>query len=435
MNANTSETGKYMGKWWMPGQEEDWLQGTLEIKADGESYIEFLGQFNSDTPFFRFENFSQLHGIAISEGDNKCYSVFLFNIHPVNKISSRLIKHKYLALNVLIGKSSAPLSSNYTEIMLGSEIFGKWIKETGIEEKFQFEDEIIKDTSFTYRQPEPIDLFSNKNSDGYISFRWSNSFGSKRIIKLVEQPYLCLRLHQPMEFIDIFKVSSSIERFFMVIWEHYHVFTDVDVRNENKSEYRLIGSRHVQLADDVFGFDYNDFKKNSERYYNNWIKVYEEFDLAIRTFFFAFADYKVDIHSRFLNYVFALEQLHRKGFKATEPLSKKDKRMYEKAMQIKEGDLKSWLEKVLNKESNISIKTRLQELCEFSEFKESERISNDELIRIKNMRHYLVHLDESHKKTAFSTREVYQINQKLESLFFAVLKKNMIEERPWPVLN
>lgn len=435
MNENTSYAGKYLGEWWIPEQEEDKLQGTLEIKADGESYIEFLGQFNSNTPIFRFENFSHLHGIAISVADNKCYSVFLFNFHPVNKISSRLIKHKYLALKVLIGKSSAPLSANYTELMLGSEIFGKWRKETGIGEKVRFEDEIIKDTSFTYRQPEPIDLFSNKNSDGYIFFRCSHSFRSKRRLKLVEQPFLNLRLHHPMEFIDLFKVCSSIERFFMVIWEQYHVFTDIYVRNENKSEYRLIGSRHVQFADDVFGFDYNDFKKNSERYYNNWIKVYEEFNLAIRTFFFAFADYKVDIYSRFLNYVFALEQLHRKGFRATEPLSKKDKKMYDMAMKIKQGDLKSWLASVLNKERDIPLTTRLKELCEFAELKEPKKISNEEITRIKNMRHYLVHLDEKHKKTAFTGREVCEINQKLESLFFTVLKKNMVEEKPWPSLS
>ena len=435
MNNNTSYAGKYLGEWWIPEQKEDKLQGTLEIKADGESYIEFLGQFNSDTPFFRFENFSQLHGIAISEGDNKCYSVFLFNFYPVNKTASRLIKHKYLAQKVLIGKSSAPLSANYTELMLGSEIFGKWIKETGIGEKVRFEDDKIKDTSFTYRQQEPIDLFSNKNSDGYIFFRWSHSFRSKRELKLVEQPFLNLRLHQPMEFNDLFKVSSRIERFFMILWEQYHVFTDIDVRNENNSEYRLIGSRHVQFADDVFGFDYNDFKMNSERYYNNWIKVYEEFNLAIRTFFFAFADFKIDIHSRFLNYVFALEQLHRKGFRATEPLSRRDKKMFEKAMQIQQGDLKSWLERVLNNERTINLITRLQELCEFSELKESEKISNDELIRINNMRHYLVHLDEERKKTAFTAREVYEINQKLESLFFTVLKKNMVDEKPWPAFG
>ena len=430
MEVSLTHTGKYEGGWWLPGKQENVIQGTLEIMEDGEMYFQTLHHFNQSSLLFGENGYNELHGLVKSESDNHDYHVLLFDLIQVHRISGKLSRTRFFVDKVLIGESKFAISSNYNKLMVSSKVFSRWVEGTGIKIE---EREIPR--KVTYKQPEPIDLFSNKEITGYIFFRCNHAYGPSRTVKIVEQPFLNLELHKSENLKEILQLLACIERFLMVLWEQYHVFTNINLENDLKGRFKLLASKHISKSYYVSHFDFFKFENFVEKYYFNWLKIYEQFNLAIRTFFFAFADFKIDIHSRFLNYVFALEQLHRKGFRATEPLSRRDKKMFEKAMQIQQGDLKSWLERVLNNERTINLITRLQELCEFSELKESEKISNDELIRINNMRHYLVHLDEERKKTAFTAREVYEINQKLESLFFAVLKKNMVDEKPWPAFG
>ncbi len=430
MEISLLHTGKYEGGWWLPGKQENAIQGTLEIMEDGEMYFQTLHNFNQSSLLFGENGYNELHGLVKSESDNHDYHVLVFDLIQVHRTSGKLSRTRFFVHKALIGESKFAISSNYNKLMVSSKVFSRWVEGTGIKIEEREIPRIV-----TYKQPEPIDLFSNKDITGYIFFRCNHAYGPSRTVKIVEQPFLNLELSESENLKGILQQLVCTERFLMVLWEQYHVFTDINLENELKGRFKLLASKHMSKSLEVSHFNFSAFRNSGAKYYFNWLKIYEQFNLAIRTFFFAFADYKVDIHSRFLNYVFALEQLHRKGFRATEPLSKKDKAMYEKAMQIKQGDLKSWLEKVLNKERDIRLTTRLKELHEFAEIKDPEKISNEEITRIKNMRSYLVHLDEKHKKTSFTSREVYEINQKMERLFFRVLKKSMVEEKPWPAFS
>jgi hypothetical protein len=434
MGITDSYIGKYEGNWWLPGQEENAIQGSLDIRDGEEMYFQALYQFDKSKALFSVDEHIELHGLVKSEVDNNDYHVLIFDLIKVEWTVEKLSRIRYFVHKALIGRSDLLISTSYIGLKLSSDTFSMWVKGTGI--NIEKEDNI--NTGFpaiTYKQPEPVDLFSEKDIKGSISFRCNRSYGNRRILKIVERPFLSLILNKPENLDGILALLANIEKFFMILWEQYHTFNFIDLNNDLRGTYRLLGSRFKQKSKDVAHFDYNDFRKSGDKYYQNWIRIYKNFDLSINTFFFAFAYYKVDIHSRFLNYLFALEQFHRRGFRDAEPLSKTDKKMYEKAMQIEQGDLKSWLEKVLNKERDIRIISRLQELCDFAELRERNQFSQDELIRIKNTRHYLVHLDEKHKKNVFSPREIDQINQKLESLFFGILKKNIIEEKPWPLLD
>jgi|LSQX01.3.fsa_nt_gb hypothetical protein len=424
MKGTNPYTGRFEGQWWLPGKEENAIQGTLDVLDDGEIFFQTMHQFDRSNPLFGVAEYNELHGLVKSEVDNRDYFVLLFDLLQVHKTTSRLSRTRFFVHKALIGGSDCNISVNYNELILSSEVFSDWVKGTGLKiEENGNSNKLFPTVSYT--KPEPIDLFFHNGITAGILFWWHHSCGPGRTIKIAERPVLKLKLDEPENIENILALMACVNRFLMVLFEQYHIFNFIEVNADLKGRYRLLGSRYIQKTTDRITFDFDEFVTSGAQYYINWIEIYEKFNLAIRTFFFAFADYKIDIHSRFLNYVFALEQLHRMGFRDNEPLSKTNKKMYERAMQIKEGDLKSWLEKVLSKNRDIHLKTRLKELCEFAELKEAKRISPEEITRIIKNRQYLVHLDEKDKKEVFSVNEVYHINHKLESLFFQVLKKNM----------
>lgn len=433
MKETNPYTGKFEGQWWLPGKEENAIQGTLDVLDDGEIFFQTLHQFDRTNPLFAVDEYNELHGLVKSEVDNHDYNVILFDLIQVQKTTRKLSRTRFLVHKALIGSSDGNISVNYNELILSSEVFSDWVKGTGIKIKENGNSNKVF-PSFTYIQPKLIDLFFHEGLTASILFWCNHSYGPRRTIKIAERPILKLKLDEPENIENILALMSCVNKFLMALFEQYHIFNFIEVNSDLKCRYRLLGSRYIKKTTDRITLDFDDFVIYGANYYLKWIEIYKRFNLAIRTFFFAFADYKIDIHSKFLNYVFALEQLHRRGFCDNEPLSKTNKKMYEKAMEIKEGDLKSWLEKVLSKNRDIHLKTRLKELCEFAKLKEAKEISPEEITRIIKTRQYLVHLDEKDKKEVFSVNEVYQINQKLESLFFQVLKKNMIDEKPWPAL-
>lgn len=98
-------------------------------------------------------------------------------------------------------------------------------------------------------------------------------------------------------------------------------------------------------------------------------------------------------------------------------------------METVNGDVKSWLHKQLSEEREIQLTIRLGELGQFAE---NEILTDKEINRIKETRHYLVHLDERRKQAAYSAKELVEINDGLCLLFFNVLKRLIFDGKDYP---
>jgi hypothetical protein len=99
--------------------------------------------------------------------------------------------------------------------------------------------------------------------------------------------------------------------------------------------------------------------------------------------------------------------------------------MYDKVLsELKSGDSISWIKNVLDKGRSIRFSVRLKELIESLDTPFAE-LNSDHFKSIESTRHYLVHLDEKHSKTALKGEEVYRVNEKLVSLMFKLLKREV----------
>lgn len=59
MEGTNPYVGTFEGKWWLPGQKENFIQGTLDVRDGGVMYFQTLHQFDRSKPLFN--NFSSRH--------------------------------------------------------------------------------------------------------------------------------------------------------------------------------------------------------------------------------------------------------------------------------------------------------------------------------------------------------------------------------------
>jgi hypothetical protein len=89
------------------------------------------------------------------------------------------------------------------------------------------------------------------------------------------------------------------------------------------------------------------------------------------------------------------------------------------------GDLKSWINKQIKKEKTVLLATRLKDLIQSTvNYQENANavITEMEIKRIVDTRHYLAHLSEDQKANAFNVVETVGINEKLEELFMTFVQ-------------
>lgn len=412
----------YIGVWWEAQKPEKKIQGSLTFNNSSEATFFTIDSFDKKERI-RFQNYSLIIGLA-SNSLGKESLFFLYEVIQKNYTSGRLTKKIYRVSKCLVGRMGRkdPVEK-FDTLYLSSNTWRNFITESGLKISDVDNTERIE-LQIQYLQPDPILLFKDDNFRIAIFFRSFQNFGIKDIGLYVE-PSLTLKFNNDVDLKKLISYRTKLERLIMVLFERQHTFKRNYIESKDDCELNLIENRRELDNNGKIEIGYSDFKDNFSSYYVQWEKIYISFELPIKTFFFAYTDYKMDINSQFLNYVFALEQFHKKLFgevKEERPI--KNKPLYESALQKLEGDdkVKNWFVGLFRRKKNISFKSRLKALIDKIEF---DGISPDNMGRIESTRHYLVHLDEKHRETALKGEEVYRINDKLVSLMFKLLKKEL----------
>ena len=421
----------YHGIWWLPGSSKN-IHGILKVEDQSLATFETLDTFEKEGshPFVgKSIKHECIFGLASSMLDNKEYSFRLYSLIEINVSSQVFTKIKFKVTRVLKGSANPNDSSNTFESVRLSSLFWKhWVKSKGLKKERLRYDKTKYGYKVEYRQPEAITLFKSEGTHVYINFRANTSFNKEQDFVLVESPFLNFEFEGLKSIKEIILLKTSLERFFMILWEKAHQFDKFDMRSADGTDFENVSPTQEPTTGWNTKYAFEEFTTNSQDLIQGWLTMAKEDRLVIDTFFFAFVDYKMAIENRFLNYLFALELYHRKKVRATQPLSKKNERMYNLTMEtVKIGAVESWLKKVLNHERDISLKERLPELLNFIDNRKGISLNTDIITRCVQTRHYLVHLDEKHADKRFSAEELLKINDSLETLMLRLLKKELFE--------
>lgn len=421
---------RFEGFWWKPENPEIKFRGTLTKYESGRLDLAILS--NRDDPNIsnsaRYKP-GNLAGLAKSESTGKDSSFFLYDLLHFGENSSYLNLSKYYVTYALFSIPTMEVPTEFASLRFGSKKLSDWVRVTGFQSELTDFSENKFIAKVNYSRPDTISLYHGEKIGLDISFHPSkNWLREERKESVRESVYLNFKMLS-FGVNDIFKWTKWVERFMMIIWEGTNPFTLISVKSVEGNSFELWSAREQTTRSFGKEMKYEDFLPDTQKIWDNWTRVSNQFDVSIRSFFFAYTDHKVDIYNRFLNFIFALEQLHRTGFKSTVPRGKANVRMYKKALEEVKADTKSWLKKQLTEERDVPIKERLVELIEYAEY---EQLLIEEVKRVVSTRHYLVHLDIVHKGDAYEARDLVDVNDKLCFLFFRVLKKMMIEEKEYP---
>lgn len=420
----------YYGVWWLPDHEKK-IYGVLKVEDGLNATFETTDTLHSeDFDFWISEmtNHEVLLGVATSTMDGNDYSFKLYTIVEFNRSEQAFTKTKYKVTRILRAKPNPEDSSTaFSSLRMTSAFLKDWIKITGLKRELIKNDDSKFGHKIEYIQPESITLFKSENNRYYVYFRALRSFNKESDFVLKEAPYLNFEFEDYKSFKEVIQFKISIERFLMILCERSQRFDQFDVRSADNTDFENI------LPHDKVGplwpakYDFEEFKSKSQVLFESWFKIESEFKLILDTFFFAFVDYKMAIENRFLNYLFALELFHRKKVKGTLPLSAKNKKMYEKTLdEVKSGDVRSWLEKVLNHEREINLAQRIPELLDLIADKTGISLDDNTIKRCIQTRHYLVHLDAQYAEQRFSGEEFIQVNDSLKTLMLRLLKNQLL---------
>jgi hypothetical protein len=168
---------------------------------------------------------------------------------------------------------------------------------------------------------------------------------------------------------------------------------------------------------------------------HNWLDVHKDLKLLVNTFFTALGSIKVSVEDKFLAYCFSTEVYHRIRYKSKEAISVKYKTIYDKIfLEVKSGDVSTFLKTFFQKERDIHFTTRLKELfTELGGFG-YYNINEDFVKRIVKTRNYYVHLDDSLETEVFTFEEIIKANIVISKLMLAAFNQELIKSSSQPNL-
>ena len=416
----------YYGLWWFPDKQEEKFHAQLIVEEEKATLLT-LGQLSNGEFGPLRTKLESIHGLATDINERTDYSFKLYNLFESSRLISALNKFTWTTNLYLMGKPSASKTSmQFSAIMLTSYPWKFWLRKNGFNSDFSRLNDTDFDYSFQYSKPKSIDLFENEVLKIEIFFRASFSHTAEEYILLREDPILNIDFSSEKDLKEVFKYRQLIERFFMILWEEPHLFSSSEVLSTDKSIFEIHDGRQEVGIRTHSAMKFDEYIENSSTWFSSWVKVSEKYDYPIMTFFFALTGYRMDIHSKFLNFIFALEQFHMICIRDLEPLSKKNEKMYNKALaEIKSGDAKSWFLSVLRRGSNIRLSKRLEELINHLPVEDQSTYHSLDLERIEKTRHYLVHLDEKYRSDVIPPSNIVEVNDKLIKLMFRLLKQEI----------
>jgi hypothetical protein len=418
----------YYGLWWLPEKPEEKIYGFLRFQ-NSKATLFTIDSFTNTAgnPVMSFTGFDLIQGLATNPEEYKEYSIKLLNPYQQKSGIGVFNKRSYKSDLILIAKpNSKENSSRFKTLMLSSSPWKFWVEESGFKKEMFSNNDKSFGYKFAYEQPKQIQLYQNDEVDIHIFFRASASYKTNGVVILREEPFFNLEFKEPRDLEGIFEIRTSVERLLMILIEEPHLFSKTEVRSIHDIDFKVYDDRREIGVRNKSAMKYRDFVEDFEPLYTSWLDIKEKYDYPIRTFFFALTGFRMDIHNKFLNFVFALEQFHKKCIRELEPLSEKNRRMFDKVIsEVKSGDALTWLKSVLNKGSNIRFSKRLTELLDYLGGDSDVFFEKNELTRIEKTRHYLVHLEEKHKEEILLPEEIVEVNEKLIKLMLKLLKKEV----------
>jgi ApeA N-terminal domain 1 len=414
--------GTYFGKWWLFGQKEKVIYGTLEVFSNGSSRLTSFEDLNLSYRNNRDNHNFDLDiiiGVASSTANGKSFSFKLFGVVGDMRTLNFLNNFRNIFTYTCVGKKFLKNDSiHFDEIMFSSEsLIDIYTDNVNVNE---LSDGVNYHVDF--RENETI----FKDSNIHIFFKWRAllPLNSSNNLKILQEQYINIELSNLLTFKNCLKLKANFEAFISIIRGDVTYFDKLDFSSNDGVVYKILGvkSRHSTKINKWNFVDDIEYLKSKV---SSWYELNEHIDFAIKTFYEAWSEKEISVENRFLAYCFSLELIHLHFFNRNKEtiLSRKEEIPINILKKLK-GEEFTWFNKQINIERVIPFSVRLEELFQ-SNINLYDRLYYPKYSKkIADTRNMLVHLDIS-KTDIFDNQKMYKVNQDLVVLFCETIKANL----------
>lgn len=421
-----------VGYFWLPGNEERRLPGTLRIADGGEIELEVVGLFDKSIQALNAPpEIGRIIGTIENDGLVTLEDCFYTKR---NFAFGGITKSKIHVQRVLVGAAwgkGEPVTFNSLSFTV--ECFDDWLGVSGITVDSKLEK---GEVDISYKRPENINFKLNNGMELQICFGFSSPgvpVGSE--VRLTQRAGLKLISYEPESLSVFTELAYKITNLLC-----FAIDATVSLKNVVAKSSELLGDLgngdtyqvpikvyypSIPFAEEVpekqwfqMLFRYRQIESNAQDVLKNWLSAYDIIAPALSLYFSTKIGAHKYLDGKFLALAQGLETYHRRtSDEKLMPQSEFESLMSELVESCPESR-REWLEGRLMYGNEISLRKRLCKIVEpFKDWLGDKADRKRLLTKIVDTRNYLTHYDERLKRKAAQGEELWVLCQKMEVIF------------------
>jgi hypothetical protein len=386
------------GKWWLPDNEDEKIQGTLYFNPGDKIILELYGLFNKNKNGRGLIKSDFIHGITNIKGKKVTLNTCL----EMNREFGPIGESKFDIFFVFIGKHYFCLNEiQIDKIIVEYSFLNQWLDRKGIIKI----DKNNNKLNIEYKIPDVIKIYNddavNIEINFIVNYPVSSPISGKPFFHLEECSFFNISFSNKKNILKCKEIIEAISDFINLAMRRYIFPIKITFFDDSigvdyyyilpniYNPYKPIHSLDIFLPFDLL-------KNNISIYFSNWIKKIEELKTIRELYFGVYANPIKNIITTFLNFTQVMESYHM-IFVGNE-----------------ENKLRDIIGYVINLFKDLTV-LNLEQLQ-----------LNDELINdIVNSRNYFIHHDIKKKEKCLKYKKLYEVNQILDFIICILFLKEM----------
>jgi len=425
------ESIEIMGYWWLPGNEDKKLPGTLSFSQSEGGYLEILGRFD-DVKTLEIENYQIILGMTQKGHPITLYQcLYSGGLLPITSLGGA----KYHIGFIFDGahfRSEADIKFNelcgsYTDLDAWVDICGFSIEQDYDEEKLITNVRFVMPSAHYFKIEDNIEVGIGFSGYG------PNLSAIQTEVVISQHAYLAIKSNMgDIVFESMFNLLNTFFDLFQIADQRISYPIDIiGFSRENTRERQgqepispiikiyytpiePLVTQDLRLPQEML-FTFKDLDKGKIK---SWFDSFEKYQTIIHLYRSLFYSSRLFIETKFLNIAQALETLHSILFGSKSLSDEEFQFQKEKVLETVPQELIEWVEGALNYSNFKSFKTRIVELLNNKSVLFLGLIDDIDSFakKVRITRNNFVH--QTKQKGAFKPgKELYDAIQRLTLLF------------------
>lgn len=429
------------GEFWLPGNIENKVSGTLKIENDGHIHLEIVGDILKSRSYFgNNATLGRVLGHVEKEGPitlDSCF--FKYKSHGFGGgISKSTISAGRLMTNIAYEEDTDILFNTYS---FSVDLLDEWVNISGIESKYEVDGHEV---TVSYTQPNQITIALNNGMTLDICFSYSlPETPAVKEAKITQSVFLQLSSETPQPFETFRRLTYILVNFMcFAMDETVSLHTVIATANDYRFDYGNGKSfaknikiffpslPHVEKEPSKHWRDmlfcYSTIESNFEQVVNGWIEAYDRFAPAIDLYFSSKYGRHTYTESKFLALAQGLETFHRSTDPGKVMIEDEFQNILAKVIEACPDERKEWLATKIEHANELSLGQRLKRIISpFKKHVGNSTVRETLIGDITNTRNYLTHYAESLKERSAKSTTLLLLCFRMEALFQLHLLKSI----------